>query len=77
MILLHAILSQKRVLFLGNQLAAGEVAQFVLAACSLVSPHLRGILDRTFPYTNLMDVDRMLDTQVPITVIHPLIKCSL
>ncbi|GAM21359.1 hypothetical protein SAMD00019534_045330, partial [Acytostelium subglobosum LB1] len=53
----NGILSQKRILFLGYGCSAGEVCNYVLAACSMVCPPLKGIRERTFPYTNLVYLD--------------------
>jgi len=53
-VLINALLTQKRVLFLGHLKPSGEVANFVLAACALGSCGiLRGYSERCFPYTNL------------------------
>lgn len=59
-LLLNALLTSRRVLFLGHNKPAGDVAAFVLAACALVSGSgavLRGFVRRAFPYTNLMGLD--------------------
>jgi len=55
-----ALLKQQRIIFLGYNHPAGEVANYVLAACSMASPPLRGFVQRAFPYTNLVNVDNML-----------------
>ncbi|KAI5283774.1 hypothetical protein KEM55_001363, partial [Ascosphaera atra] len=53
-VLINAILTQKRVLFLGHNKSAGEVAEAVLAACALASGGiLRGFTRHAFPYTDL------------------------
>jgi hypothetical protein len=68
-LLLNALLTQKRILFLGHGHPSGEVANYVLAACALGSgcgTVLRGFTERAFPYTNLTSVDDLLkwyDTQ--------------
>ncbi|KAI8869398.1 spindle pole body interacting protein [Ramicandelaber brevisporus] len=62
-LLINALLTQKRVLFLGHGRPAGEVADFVLAACALGSGCggvLRGFANRAFPYTNLTNLDALL-----------------
>ncbi|ORX87658.1 spindle pole body interacting protein [Anaeromyces robustus] len=60
-ILINALLTQKRVLFLGHLKPSGEVANFVLAACALGSCGiLRGYTERCFPYTNLAGLDDLL-----------------
>jgi hypothetical protein len=37
-----------------------QVANYVLAAVSMLSPPLRGFTARTFPYTNLSNIDTVL-----------------
>ncbi|KAF2073339.1 hypothetical protein CYY_005357 [Polysphondylium violaceum] len=53
----NGILSQKRIIFLGYGCSADEVCNYVLAACSMVCPPLKGIRERCFPYTNLCYLD--------------------
>ncbi|KAG0166931.1 hypothetical protein DFQ28_003399 [Apophysomyces sp. BC1034] len=63
MLLLNALLTQKRIIFLGYGHPSGEVANYVLAACALGSgcgTVLRGFTERAFPYTNLTSVDDLL-----------------
>lgn len=55
-LLFNALITQKRVVFLGHGQPAGTVAEFVLAACALGSgcgAVLDGFLERAFPYSNL------------------------
>ncbi|KAF9258849.1 mesa protein [Marasmius fiardii PR-910] len=55
-ILFNALVTGKRVIFLGHKRPAGEVSTFVLAACALGSgcgAVLRGFVERAFPYANL------------------------
>ncbi|TFK74262.1 mesa protein [Pluteus cervinus] len=55
-ILFNALITGKRIIFLGHKRPAGEVSGFVLAACALASgcgAVLRGFIERTFPYANL------------------------
>ncbi|KDQ14075.1 hypothetical protein BOTBODRAFT_33187 [Botryobasidium botryosum FD-172 SS1] len=54
-VLFNALVTQKRVVFLGYGKPAGLVASFVLAACALGSGSglLRGFTERAFPYCNL------------------------
>ncbi len=47
----NAVLCQRRVLFLGYQLPAGEVCAHVVAACLLVSPPLIGYAASPHPHT--------------------------
>lgn len=61
MVLVNAILTQKRVIFLGHNRPSGEVAEAVLAACALVSGGiLRGFTRHAFPYTDLTKIDDLL-----------------
>ncbi len=53
----HAMLMGKRVLFLSYNLAAADVCRAVLTAVSLVSPPFVGIIQRTFPYVSLSDLN--------------------
>lgn len=60
-VLVNAMLSQKRVIFLGHNRPSGEVAEAVLAACALVSGSiLRGFTRHAFPYTDLSKIDDLL-----------------
>ncbi|KAL1956856.1 hypothetical protein VTO42DRAFT_6704 [Malbranchea cinnamomea] len=60
-VLVNALLTQKRVVFLGHNRPSGEVAEAVLAACSLASGGiLRGFIRHAFPYTDLTKVDELL-----------------
>ncbi|KAI9694922.1 MAG: hypothetical protein M1822_000539 [Bathelium mastoideum] len=60
-VLLNALLTQKRVIFLGHNRPSGEVAEAVLAACSLASGGiLRGFTRHAFPYTDLTKIDDLL-----------------
>ncbi|PWN49412.1 spindle pole body interacting protein [Violaceomyces palustris] len=59
-LLFNALVTQKRVVFLGHGQPASLVASYVLAACALGSgcgAVFRGFASRTFPYTNLMNLD--------------------
>lgn len=60
-VLVNAMLTQKRVIFLGHNRPSGEVAEAVLAACALVSGGiLRGFTRHAFPYTDLTKIDDLL-----------------
>ncbi|GAB7358394.1 hypothetical protein MBLNU230_g2463t1 [Neophaeotheca triangularis] len=60
-VLLNALLTQKRVIFLGHNLPSSSVAEAVLAACSLASGgFLRGFTRHAFPYTDLTKIDDLL-----------------
>jgi len=52
----NAIVSGRRILFLGHNEAAADVCKYTLSACLLVSPPLRGILKRVYPYAHLSDI---------------------
>ncbi|GAC99096.1 hypothetical protein PHSY_006694 [Pseudozyma hubeiensis SY62] len=59
-VLFNALITQKRVIFLGYGQPANHVASFVLAACALASGCgvvLQGFAARAFPYTNLLNLD--------------------
>jgi hypothetical protein len=60
---MNALLTQKRIVFLGHQRPASEVADYVLAACALGSAGgsvLRGFAERCFPYVSLAGIDTLL-----------------
>ncbi|KAK2785533.1 hypothetical protein FQN52_008384 [Onygenales sp. PD_12] len=60
-VLVNAMLTQKRVIFLGHNRPSGEVAEAVLAACALASGGiLRGFTRHAFPYTDLTKIDELL-----------------
>lgn len=60
-VLVNAILTQKRVVFLGHNRPSGEVAEAVLGACALASGGiLRGFTKHAFPYSDLSKVDQLL-----------------
>ena len=58
-------------MFLGHGRPAGEVADFVLAACALGSGCgvLKGVEARAFPYTNLSNFDGLQTVLVSISLI--------
>ena len=61
-VLVNAMLTQKRVIFLGHNRPSGEVAEAVLAACTLASGGLlRGFVRHAFPYTDLTKIDDLLN----------------
>jgi hypothetical protein len=60
-VLLNALITQKRVVFLGHNLPSADVAEAVLAACALASGGLlRGFTRHAFPYTDLTKIDDLL-----------------
>ncbi|ORY92415.1 docking domain of Afi1 for Arf3 in vesicle trafficking-domain-containing protein [Leucosporidium creatinivorum] len=61
-LLFNALVTGKRVVFLGHGQPAGQVANLVLAACALGSgcgSVLQGFKERAFPYTNLSNLDNL------------------
>eukprot|EP00601_Ochromonadales_sp_CCMP2298_P016521 CAMPEP_0173222990 /NCGR_PEP_ID=MMETSP1142-20121109/3547_1 /TAXON_ID=483371 /ORGANISM="non described non described, Strain CCMP2298" /LENGTH=432 /DNA_ID=CAMNT_0014151121 /DNA_START=52 /DNA_END=1347 /DNA_ORIENTATION=+ len=52
----HSILTKQRVLFVGHNHAASEVAQMVLSATAMLAPPMSSLIRRTFPYSNLSDL---------------------
>ena len=59
--LANAMLTQKRVIFLGHNRPSNDVAEAVLAACALASGGiLRGFTRHAFPYTDLTKIDDLL-----------------
>ncbi|KZF25072.1 spindle pole body interacting protein [Xylona heveae TC161] len=60
-VLMNAMLTQKRVIFIGHNRPSGEVAEAVLAACALASGGiLKGFTRHAFPYTDLTKIDALL-----------------
>lgn len=60
-VLINALLTQKRIVFLGHNRPSGDVAEAVLAACALASGGmLRGFTRHAFPYTDLTKIDDLL-----------------
>ena len=60
-VLLNAMLTQKRVIFLGHNRPSADVVEAVLAACALASGGvLRGFTRHAFPYTDLSKIDELL-----------------
>lgn len=57
MTIYNAILSEKRIFFLGFDRPAGDLSTFVLAAIRLVCPPFTGLIANSFPYTNLCYLD--------------------
>jgi hypothetical protein len=62
-VLINALLTQKRILFIGMNSPSFDVAEHVLAACSLGSGGiLRSFTTHAFPYTDLSKVDDLLSS---------------
>ncbi|KAK7043132.1 hypothetical protein VNI00_008486 [Paramarasmius palmivorus] len=79
-ILFNALVTGKRVIFLGHRRPAGEVSTFVLAACALASgcgAVLRGFVERAFPYANLNNRDEWESVPAYIAgVTNPIFETS-
>ncbi|KAJ3034132.1 hypothetical protein HDV00_005417 [Rhizophlyctis rosea] len=63
-LLLNALLSEKKVLFLGYGKPSGEVAGYVLAAICLASGGgavVRGFVERSWPYVSLAGLEGLLE----------------
>ena len=66
-ILFNALVTGKRILFLGHNIPAGHVANYVLSACALGSGCgviLRGFIERAFPYAGLAGGEDWASTYV-------------
>jgi len=71
-ILFNALITEKRVLFLGYGKPAGLVANYVLASCAMASGsgcYLRGFTERAFPYANLT-MKSLLDSVYVLFLFH-------
>ncbi|KAF8993684.1 stabilization of polarity axis-domain-containing protein [Cyathus striatus] len=79
-ILFNALVTGKRIIFLGHRRPAGEVSSFVLAACALGSgcgAVLRGFIERAFPYANLNNRDEWESVPAYIAgVTNPIFESS-
>ncbi|KAK2463299.1 hypothetical protein APHAL10511_004954 [Amanita phalloides] len=79
-VLFNALVTGKRVIFLGHRKPAGDVSSFVLAACALGSGCgivLRGFIDRAFPYANLENRDEWENVPAYIAgVTNPIFESS-
>lgn len=64
-VLFNAILTYRRVIFLGHSLPSNTVASHVLAAAALASgcgAIVPGIKERLYPYANLITLDVLEET---------------
>jgi Stabilization of polarity axis len=55
-LLFNALITGKRIIFLGHSKPAGQISSYVLSACALGSGCgvvLKGFIERAFPYANL------------------------
>ncbi|TFK44659.1 docking domain of Afi1 for Arf3 in vesicle trafficking-domain-containing protein [Crucibulum laeve] len=79
-ILFNALITGKRIVFLGHRRPAGEVSSFVLSACALGSGCgvvLRGFIERAFPYANLHNKDEWESVPAYIAgVTNPIFEAS-
>lgn len=79
-ILFNALVTGKRIIFMGHRRPAGEVSSFVLAACALGSgcgAVLRGFIERAFPYANLNNRDEWESVSAYIAgVTNPIFESS-
>ncbi|KAJ7213037.1 stabilization of polarity axis-domain-containing protein [Mycena pura] len=79
-ILFNALVTGKRIIFMGHKKPAGEVSSFVLSACALGSgcgAVLRGFIERAFPYANLNNRDEWEAVPAYIAgVTNPIFKSS-
>ncbi|KAG6331596.1 hypothetical protein ID866_7494 [Astraeus odoratus] len=79
-ILFNALVTGKRVLFLGHNIPAGQVANYVLSACALGSGCgviLRGFIERAFPYAGLAGGEDWASTPAFIAgVTNPIFETS-
>ncbi|KAF7332587.1 Protein mesA [Mycena kentingensis (nom. inval.)] len=79
-ILFNALVTGKRIIFLGHKKPAGEVSSFVLSACALGSgcgAVLRGFIERAFPYANLENKEEWEAVPAYIAgVTNPIFKSS-
>ncbi|KAF9464958.1 stabilization of polarity axis-domain-containing protein [Collybia nuda] len=79
-ILFNALITGKRIIFLGHKRPAGEVSSFVLSACALGSgcgTALRGFIERSFPYANLNNRDEWESVPAYIAgVTNPIFQTS-
>lgn len=79
-ILFNALVTGKRILFLGHNIPAGQVANYVLSACALGSgcgAMLRGFIERSFPYAGLAGGEDWVSTQAYIAgVTNPIFETS-
>ncbi|KAI0346507.1 spindle pole body interacting protein [Trametopsis cervina] len=81
MILFNALVTGKRIIFLGHHRPAGQVASYVLSACALGSGCgivLRGLIKRAFPYANLINKEEWESTPAYIAgVTNPIFEASV
>eukprot|EP01117_Protostelium_nocturnum_P005316 TRINITY_DN1935_c0_g1_i3.p1 TRINITY_DN1935_c0_g1~~TRINITY_DN1935_c0_g1_i3.p1 ORF type:complete len:590 (+),score=185.84 TRINITY_DN1935_c0_g1_i3:58-1827(+) len=77
MIIYNALLTQKRILYLGFDITSSDVCEYVLATCSMVCPPLTGFIKRAFPYTNLTYLDFLAVPGYIAGVTNPMFETHL
>ncbi|KAI0044953.1 spindle pole body interacting protein [Auriscalpium vulgare] len=79
-LLFNALVTGKRIIFLGYNRPAGQVSSYVLSACALGSgcgTVLTGFIDRAFPYANLTNRDEWESIPAYIAgVTNPIFEAS-
>ncbi|KAI3646877.1 hypothetical protein MP228_007098 [Amoeboaphelidium protococcarum] len=60
MLLIHSVLSERRILFLGAKKSAGEISRLVFAFAALFTPMIENIQSRLLPSVPLTMVDQLL-----------------
>ncbi|KAI6040901.1 docking domain of Afi1 for Arf3 in vesicle trafficking-domain-containing protein [Pisolithus marmoratus] len=79
-VLFNALITGKRILFLGHNIPAGQVANYVLSACALGSGCgvvMRGFIERAFPYAGLAGGEDWASTPAYIAgVTNPIFETS-
>ncbi|KAH9973799.1 spindle pole body interacting protein [Lactifluus volemus] len=79
-LLFNALVTGKRIIFLGHNRPAGQVSSYVLSACALGSGCgiiLRGFIERAFPYANLTNRDEWESVPAYIAgVTNPIFESS-
>lgn len=75
MIIYDAILSDKKILFIGDANTSCEkLNNYVFSCVSMVSPACLGILKRIHPYKNLYDLDFLKSSNCIYAVTNPIFK---
>ncbi|KAI0261594.1 spindle pole body interacting protein [Gloeopeniophorella convolvens] len=79
-LLFNALVTGKRIIFLGHNRPAGQVSSYVLSACALGSGCgiiLQGFIERAFPYANLTNRDEWESVPAYIAgVTNPIFESS-
>ncbi|KAH8996382.1 spindle pole body interacting protein [Lactarius akahatsu] len=79
-LMFNALVTGKRIIFLGHNRPAGQVSSYVLSACALGSGCgiiLRGFIERAFPYANLTNRDEWESVPAYIAgVTNPIFESS-